>query len=233
MKRIPNMDNLPFNISLLFAITTMFTVWFFYRAAGKPAILLLVIFAWMAFQSLLALSGFYTHTQTMPPRFLLMVLPPLVTIVLLLLTPAGKRWLGKLDIPTLTFLHTIRIPVEIVLWLLFIHKKIPQLMTFEGRNFDILAGISAPLICYLLFIKKIKHTRILFWWNTACLLLLLNIVINAALSAPSPVQQFAFDQPNTAILYFPFNWLPSVVVPLVLLSHLSVLQRIMKQKSGV
>ncbi|MDZ7899625.1 MAG: hypothetical protein U5N85_16590 [Arcicella sp.] len=68
--------------------------------------------------------------------------------------------------------------------------------------------------------------KTLLAWNVICLILLLNIVINAAPSAPLPIQQFAFDQPNIAILYFPFNLLPSVVVPLVLFSHLVAIRRL-------
>jgi hypothetical protein len=41
-----------------------------------------------------------------------------------------------------------------------------------------------------------------------------------------PFQQFAFDQPNIAVLYFPFIWLPSCVVPLVLLSHLAAIRQL-------
>jgi hypothetical protein len=55
----------------------------------------------------------------------------------------------------------------------------------------------------------------------------MNIVLNAVLSVPTAFQQFAFDQPNIAILYFPFNLLPAVVVPLVLLSHLVVIRQLL------
>jgi hypothetical protein len=60
--------------------------------------------------------------------------------------------------------------------------------------------------------------------------LLINIVVNAALSAPSVVQQFAFEQPNIAILYFPFNLLPAVIVPLVLFSHLAAIRQLLRYK---
>jgi hypothetical protein len=41
------------------------------------------------------------------------------------------------------------------------------------------------------------------------------------------VNGFAFDQPNIAVLYFPFNWLPSCIVPLVLLSHLAAIRQLL------
>lgn len=37
--------------------------------------------------------------------------------------------------------------------------------------------------------------------------------------------QIGFDQPNVALLSFPYTWLPAVVVPTVLLSHLLCLKK--------
>lgn len=54
-----------------------------------------------------------------------------------------------------TILHTIRIGVEIVLYGLFFYKAVPGLMTFEGRNMDIISGLSAPLVYYFGY-KKVK-----------------------------------------------------------------------------
>jgi len=96
-------------------------------------------------------------------------------------------------------------------------------MTFEGRNFDILAGITAPFVAWLAFRTGKTNRMLLVIWNVFALLLLLNIIINAAFSLPSPIQQFAFEQPNRAVLYFPYIWLPSVVVPIVLFAHLASL----------
>jgi len=55
---------------------------------------------------------------------------------------------------------------------------------------------------------------------------LLNIVTTALLAAPTPFQRFAFDQPNVAVLYFPFVWLPACVVPIALLAHLVAIWRL-------
>ncbi len=145
-------------------------------------------------------------------------------------TAKGKAMLDHLDIKTLTLFSVIRIPVEIVLFFLFEHQTIPQLMTFEGRNFDILSGLSAPIIYYVCFMRQKINKNILLIWNIACLALLLNIVINAILSIPSSFQLFAFDQPNIAIAYFPFVLLPAYLVPLVLLSHLASIRQILLNK---
>jgi hypothetical protein len=120
----------------------------------------------------------------------------------------------------------VRIPVELILYWLSLQKAVPALMTFEGRNFDILAGITAPAMALFFCSGSKTHNRILLAWNIVSLLLLLNIVGNALFSAPGPLQRFAFDQPNIAILYFPFNWLPVFIVPVVLFGHLVAIRQL-------
>jgi len=220
------MENLPAYISIIFGLTTFLTAWLFYKAAGNSKPVLLIILIWLAVQALIAGSGFYTVTDTLPPRFLLLVLPPFLGITGLFMSPKGRKFIDNLDLKILTILHTIRIPVEIVLFFLFTYKAVPELMTFEGRNFDILSGITAPLIFYFAFVRKQLSRKIILIWNVICLGLLVNIVSNAILSAPFPFQQFAFDQPNIAVLHFPFIWLPCCVVPVILLSHLAAIRQL-------
>ena len=222
------MEHLPAYISIVFGLTTLVTVGLFYKAAHYSKTTLLIIFTWLALQAVIGLSGFYTVTDTIPPRFMLLILPPVLLITLLFTTSKGKQFVDSLNTKSLTILHTIRIPVEIVLFWLFVHKTVPELMTFEGRNFDILSGLTAPFIYYFAFVRNIFDRKIILTWNFICLGLLINIVANAIMSAPFPFQQFAFDQPNVAVLYFPFIWLPCCVVPLVLLSHLAAIRQLLK-----
>ncbi len=222
------MENLPFYIPLIFVLTTALTILLFYSATPRsiPAIVLILIL--LGVQAAIARTGFFTNTNTIPPRFILLAGPPLLIIITLFFTERGRKFLDSLDLGALTILHTIRIPVELVLFWLFLNEAVPELMTFEGRNFDILSGLTAPLIYYFGFVKKKLSPQIILIWNLICLGLLFNIVINAVLSAPTPFQQFAFDQPNIAILYFPFVWLPGIIVPLVLLSHLAAIRQLLR-----
>lgn len=222
------MENLPAYIYIVFIATTCVTIFLFYKATGYSKIFFVAITGWLVLQSIAGLSGFYTITTGFPPRFMLLLLPPLVCIVLLFTTKKGRRFVDMLDVRTLTILQIIRVPVELTLLGLFLHKVIPQLMTFEGRNFDILSGITAPFVYYFGFTAKRANTKVLLTWNFVCLVLLINIVVNAILAAPSPFQKFAFDQPNIAIMYFPFIWLPYCVVPLVLLAHLASIRKLLK-----
>ncbi|RYF63480.1 MAG: hypothetical protein EOO39_28460 [Cytophagaceae bacterium] len=220
------LPHLPLSISILFVLITIVTVWLFYRATNYSRTALVVLVSWLALQAILSFAGFYQRTDTVPPRLALLIGPPLLVIISLFLSKKGQVFIDEARLDQLTLLHSVRIVVEVVLLLLFIQKAVPKAMTFEGRNFDILAGLTAPLVYYLAFVRKKLSRRALLVWNGLCLGLLINIVLTALLAAPTAFQQTSFDQPNIAIQYFPFVWLPAVVVPIVLFSHLIAIRRL-------
>lgn len=218
--------NLPNWINLFFILITVITILFFYLSNGKPKKALIIILSWSIVQSILAYIGFYEDMSLIPPRFLLVLLPPLLLIIYTLVKNK-KQILADRNIKISTFLHVIRIPVEITLYYLFVYKAIPELMTFEGRNFDILAGITAPIIGFLYLKNKIGRKGLLIW-NVVCLGMILFILVNGLLSTELPFQQFGFEQPNKAVLYFPFILLPAVVVPIVIYTHIIDIMKLIK-----
>ena len=177
---------------------------------------------------------YYSDTNTFPPKIILIgILPTILTVILLFATSKGRRFIDSLPLKNLTYLNIVRIPVEIVLFWLFLNKVLPELMTFDGRNFDIIAGIRAPIVAYFGLSKTKLNRKTILLWNFICLGLLVNIVVNALFSAPSPIQKFAFDQPNIAILNFPFSWLPTFIVPTVLFGHLVSIRQLIKYKAEI
>ncbi|MDX2130321.1 MAG: hypothetical protein SFU91_14900 [Chloroherpetonaceae bacterium] len=235
-------ENLPTYISLIFGLTTVATLLLFVwtirnsnfektQKLATPIFISLTI--WLIIQAALTLKNIYnTDPNSFPPKIILTgILPTILTLILLFTTSKGRQFIDSLPLKNLTYLNIVRIPVEIVLFWLFLNKAIPELMTFEGRNFDILAGITAPLIAYFWLTKNKFNKQAVLIWNFVCLGLLINIVVNALFSAPSPIQKFAFDQPNIAILNFPFSWLPTFIVPIVLFGHLVSIRQLLKHKT--
>jgi hypothetical protein len=213
------MENISNLAKIAFILVTILTVLLFYKATKKSSLFLIIISGWIIIQSCIGITGFYENTSSLPPRFALLIFPPLVFTCILFISKKGRFFLDSLDNKTLTILHIVRIPVEISLYYLFIAKVIPQEMTFEGRNLDIIAGITAPIIYYFGYTKNSLPKAILILWNIICVGLLMNIVVVAVLSTATALQQFGFNQPNIAIAFFPFNLLACVIVPLVLLAH--------------
>ncbi|WP_026063268.1 hypothetical protein [Pedobacter arcticus] len=229
-------ENLPIYISITFALTTAMAFVFIMlsiKNSGSRKNIAIAMSLWLAVHALLTIKGVYNaETDLFPPKIMIFgIFPPIVTIIILFLSAQGRDFIDSLSIKTLTYLHLIRLPVEIVLFWLFLNKAVPELMTFEGRNFDIIAGITAPFIAYFGLTKKMLHRNVILIWNFVCLGLLTNIIFIALLSTPSPIQRFAFEQPNIAISNFPFSWLPTFVVPIVLFAHLASIRALLKQKT--
>ncbi|WP_250254387.1 hypothetical protein [Chryseobacterium sp. Marseille-Q3244] len=235
------MENLPLPISFLFGIITLVTLLLFCWTVknsdskvvkSRTGMIFLILISWLMIQAALSLNGIYnSNLNSLPPKIVLFgILPPILGILLIFNLEKGKLFIDSLSLLHITYLNIIRIFVEITLHKLFLYKMVPEMMTFKGINFDILIGISAPFIAYYgIRMSKISRNMILCW-NIVGLALLFNIVIIAFLSAPSPLQKIAFYQPNIAILYFPFSWLPTFIVPVVFFGHLVSIRQLLKQK---
>ena len=227
--------NLPAYITWIFALTTIATVVFYlyavWEAARQKVFLFLtasVLFILLALHAALAFNGFYL-AKINPPRFPLAPFPTIVVLLILFFVFTARKGISIKSLQILTMLSVVRVPVELVLLWLYQYGQVPQLMTFEGRNFDILSGLTAPLIAWLGFRGSKINRPLLIVWNLFAFGLLLNIVTNAILSLETPFQQFAFDQPNRGVLYFPFIWLPAIIVPIVFVSHIFSLWQLSKR----
>jgi hypothetical protein len=225
------MEQVPTILHIGSVLTSLLTLYFFGRASHWHRRSTVIVLIWMLLIGILALAGFFTVRDAMPPRPMLLLGPPVLLIAFLFLTRAGRQYLDGLDQSMLTLLHSVRIPVELTLFGLFTYGAVPQLMTFEGENPDILSGVTALLVFWFGYHKKLLPRWALIAWNIAGLLLLFNIVGRAVLAIPTPFQRLAFDQPNIGVLYFPFVWLPCLIVPLVLFAHLATLRQLLNQRT--
>jgi hypothetical protein len=240
--------NLPFITFFTFLLVVMCTLfyvfWILKKAFSKenPFFgnqIFIGVFLWLILQVVLVLNDVYNaNLNALPPRIMLFgIFPTILMLFWVLLSKKGNYFLDKVStieiLQHLMLLHIIRVPVELVLDWLAWSKVVPFLMTFEGQNFDILAGITAPFVVYLVFFAKKSQQKtnykLLLCWNILAIILLANIVFCATFSAPAPFQMFAFDQPNIAILYFPVSLLPTFIVPVVIFSHIIVMRKCVKE----
>jgi hypothetical protein len=222
------LDSLPPAVFWVFGLTTLATVVIYLAAVrarhGRVGLTAAVLVFLLGVHGWLGAAGFYL-VETIPPRFPLAPLPStLILLALMAATRFGAMSPGVMRL--LVVVSVVRVPVEVVLWSLSRHGFVPELRTFEGRNFDILSGLSAPLVAWLAFRGGAINRPVLIAWHLVALALLLNIVTIAILSLETPFQRLAFNQPNRGVLYFPFIWLPAVVVPVVFVSHVESLWRL-------
>ena len=226
-------EGLPAYIPVVFILTTLFTVGVFFYAIGRAGLSTLAgkllvgfVLVWLVVQALLALNGFFQDFTAAPPRTFAFGVWPFVAVILIYLF-FFRKFLARMPLTVMTWIHVIRIPVELVLLFLFQNRLVPIEMTFEGRNFDILSGITAPIVYFLAFRGGRVNRTLLIAWNIAALALLTNIVTIAVLAFPSPFQTIGLSQPNIGVTYFPFVWLPAVIVPIVLFCHVASLYKLL------
>jgi hypothetical protein len=156
---------------------------------------------------------------TVPPKIILATLPPFLVVLWLARSQFTVSILPGLSIMTVYFLQFFRVIVELELHELWKAGLLPQSMTFEGRNFDIAVGLSAPIIGWLVYKSKSIPEQFALYWNIWGVLVLTNVVVTGILSTPTPFRVFVEDYPNLAIGYFPFTWLPTLLVPIAYALH--------------
>ena len=236
------LQNLSIYIIIAFLATVLLTLLLAYftiknadlqETRNKANFILIGMIAWIALQTILTINNVYnSNLNALPPKiFVFGIFPMFFLMISLFLTTKGRLFMDSLPLKNLTYISVVRIPVEIVLYFLFVERFIPEIMTFEGQNFDIVAGISALFVAYFGFNKNIPNKKLLLIWNFISFGLLMNIVITAILSAPSPFQKFGLEQPNIGILHFPISLLPTFIVPVVMFSHLVAFRKLLKSQN--
>ena len=100
-------------------------------------------------------------------------------------------------------------------------------MTFEGRNFDILVGLTAPVIGFLYVKDKVKFRRIALLWNFAGMALIINILVIAILSFPTKFRYFMNEPSNTFVTEFPGVLLPGLLVMIAYTMHYFSIKQLM------
>ena len=182
--------------------------------------------AWLAFTAVLALSGFLSHFDRLPPPIALLLAPTLGLPVWLGCSRTGAQ-LAQAPLTWLVGFHTFRLPLELVMHRAAAVGVMPAQMTYTGWNFDITTGISALLIAALIARGRAPRWLVLAW-NAGGSLLLLVILTIAVASLPT-FAAFGHNPAalNTWVSHFPFVWLPAALVSAAILGHVVLWRRLL------
>ncbi len=205
-----------------------------WAATSRTTFLLtLVAVAWAVVVGILAKQGFFSNFAAMPPRLLIaLVVPAIALAIAMLRSSTLPRVLANVPISWLLYLQVFRVLVELMLWRGYKLGNLPLQMTFEGRNFDIIAGLTAPLAGWIW--QRTRSRAFGIGWNVAGLTLLANIIVVALLSMPTHFRVFMDGPANTLLTQFPFIYLPAILVPIAYTAHiLSLRQLLNRPKSSI
>lgn len=209
-------------MTTLFVAITLLALIQFYLGVGRYKVFFGGGFLWLLLVGGLALNDAFAGDHASRFAFVL------VTSIILSVLLYKRIDFNSVKVPWLVAVHILRVPVELVLYRLSLAGEVPVLMTFKGYNFDLFFGASAVVVLVIIILpgNRIDQQRWFWYWNVIGLAFLTVIVCIAVLSSPLPIQQFAFDQPNVAVLHFPYCYLPSFIVPVVALAHLVLLRKL-------
>jgi hypothetical protein len=191
-------------------------------AATSRAVLVagLVTFGWMAITWTAARSWFLREWDRRPPPFAFLVIGIVGLSALIAFSSVGQRLARFVPLWALVAVQAFRLPLELAMHAMSQRGIMPDVMSYSGRNFDIVTGASAIVVA-LLTAAGLTGRKLVMVWNSVGLLLLTNVVIVAILATPA-IRYFGDQQLNVWVTYPPFVWLPAVLVLAALAGHLVI-----------
>ncbi len=191
---------------------------------------LLLIGAWIALTGFLAQSGILSRFDITPPPFVL-VIPALIIVAFSVgLSSFAKEISIKKSFAILVGLQAFRFPLELIMHHAYEVGIMPQFLSYSGYNFDVLTGIGA-MILGIMFWRgySVSHFAIWIWniWGIFCLLVIAGIA-----AAGSPIFQAFGSEPeqiNSWVVFFPYIWLPSVLVVIAIIGHILVTRKLLSK----
>ena len=179
---------------------------------------------WLAATAALAHAGVLSDWTARPPRVGLLPLAFLATTLLLGRTATLRALVEATPRAWPILAQTFRVPVELTLFALYASGRAPVQVTFEGRNLDVLVGLTAPLMAWWVWRRR-ANPALVVGWNVLGLTILANTVVTVLTSTPGPLHLPWPGAPFTAIAEWPLVWLPAFLAPLAVLLHVVSLQQ--------
>ena len=192
-------------------------------AAGGAAV-------WLAATGAAAASGALHFSA--PPTMLAVFPLAFATAIAIALSPAGRQLALSLPVAALVGFQGFRVFVELVLHRAYIEGLMPVQMSYSGRNFDIVTGITAVAVA-LWIAGGHSSRRLVFAWNTLGHALQVNIIVVALLSAPTPMRVFMNEPANVWVTRAPWVWLPTVMVVAAIVGHVLVYRRLWIERTSI
>lgn len=187
---------------------------------------------WLGGVALLSWSGALAVWTSSPPRVFLVPLTAFAVLLVLSRTSGFRALLTAVPPSWPIALGSFRVGVELILWALFLNGLVPEQMTFAGRNFDVLVGLSAPWVAFAVGSRRIGPGWILLW-NVFGLTMLANVVGTALTSVPGPLRLPWPGAPLTEIARWPMVWIPGFLVPLAVFLHVVSIRQTVARMGAV
>jgi hypothetical protein len=178
---------------------------------------------WLAVTGLLASRGALRFAA--PPTMIVVFPIVIISAIVFAFSSVGRRLALSLPLVALVGFQSFRIGVELLMHRAYVEGLMPVQMSYAGRNFDIVTGITAAGLA-IWFAMGHRSSGLLLAWNTLGAALLTNVLVIALLSAPTPLRVFTNEPSNVWVTRAPWVWLPTVFVWAAICGHALVYRRV-------
>ena len=190
-----------------------------------------VLAGWLALTAAAAAGGWLRRWDAVPPRLALLPLVVLVTMVLLNRLPGFARLLVHVPPWWPIAAQVFRVGVELVLLAYYGRGLVPRQMTLEGRNLDLLVGLTAPVMAVLIARGRASRPLVL-GWNALGLASLVNVAYLAVTSAPGALHRNWPGEPLTLVGHWPAVWIPALLLPSAVALHVISIRRTLNSSAS-
>lgn len=187
--------------------------------------------SWMAVTWVAGQIGILRNWNQNPPPFGFFLAAIAALAVIIAFSRLGRNLATFIPLWALVAVQSFRLPLELAMHAMYQRGIMPRQMSYSGRNFDIVTGITAIIVAILVGTGR-GGTKLIALWNVLGLALLINIVTIAILSTPR-FRYFGDEHLNIWVTYVPFVWLPAVMVLAALAGHLLIFRALRLQRFNV
>ena len=131
---------------------------------------------------------------------------------------------------TLIGIQAFRLPLELLLYRANVEGVMPPQMSFAGYNYDVATGVLAVLV--LLWPRRGDVPRWVAWIFNLVGCSLLSVILTIAVVSMPMFAAFGAHRTNTWVAYFPFVYLPAVMVQLALLGHVLSFRKLLSSPAN-
>jgi hypothetical protein len=198
------------------------------RGGGSAMIAGLLVAVVMLASAAAAAGGVLARFDRVPAPMGLLIAAVFATGLGVPFTAWGRRAAAGVPLIALIGLQSFRLPLELLMHRAATLGIMPNELSFSGYNLDIVTGAGAGALLAAWWAKRRLPRGVVWIWNLwgcACLAVIAFIAI-----ATSPMVRFFGDVPahlNTWVLFFPYVWLPVVMVTIAIASHVMITLRLL------
>jgi len=184
------------------------------------------LISWWIYAAYLSISGFL-YGNALPPKPVLFLILPLLLFLFFVVKRSCifKTLFEAVSIETLINIHVFRL---IGAWFLVMayHDLLPMGFAMRAGWGDILTGVSALLISYLVFKKKRLSIKWAYAWNIFGLVDILSVVISAIVITATANSEVADKNNVLELTMFPFALIPTFAPAIILFLHIITFKKL-------